>query len=96
MSEAKAPPEKAPWSPFARSTAPAEPPKPEKLVEEMRKAAEAVLAALDDDRPADALAYAGTAVEAAAALRDAVADRDRPERPAELLGRALFGKGDTR
>ncbi len=95
MSEAKAPPEKAPWSPFARSTAPAEP--PEKLVEEMRKAAEAVLAALADDRPADALAYAGKAVEVAGALRDAVADSGRPERPAERLGRALFGgKGDTR
>lgn len=95
MSEAKAPPEKAPWSPFARSPV-TETPKPEKLAADLRAAADAVLAALDDDRPADALAYAGTAVEAAAALRDALADRDRPERPAELLGRALFGKGDTR
>ncbi len=96
MSERNADPETPRWQPFGRPPA-TEPPKPEKLVEEMRTAAEAVLAALADDRPADALAYAGNAVEAAGALRDAVADRDRPERPAERLGRALFGgKGDTR
>ena len=84
------------WQPFGRPRR-VETPKPSQLAADLRTAADAVAEALAADRPADALAYAGTAVEAAGALRDAVADRDRPERPAELLGRALFGKkGDTR
>ncbi len=96
MSERNADPETPTrWQPFGRPPA-TEPPDAVKLVKEMRKAADDVAAALDDDRPADAVEAAGRAVEAAAALHAALTERDRPATPAELVGRALFGKGDTR
>jgi len=83
------------WQPFGRPRR-GETPPPEKLAADLRAAADAVAEALADDRPADALAYAGTAVEAAGALRDALTERDRPPTPTERLRRSLFQKETAR